>query len=63
MASGPVVGTMSVLEKIQDLVPGGDSGPNGYECPECGRTFEADAPPERVVCSACGNQDVQRRDG
>lgn len=51
---------MSVIDTLRALVPGrGQDGPNSYDCPECGRSFEVDAPPERVICSSCGNKDVQ----
>lgn len=52
---------MSVIQKIRDAMPSGDTGPNAYRCPDCDREFEEDAPPERVICSVCGNADVERR--
>lgn len=53
---------MSIIEKLQSALPG-DSGLSTYEyeCPDCGREFEAEAPPERVYCSSCGNAEIQRR--
>lgn len=53
---------MSVIDTIQSIVPTGDSGPNSYRCPDCGREFEADSPPERTICSSCGNREVERTD-
>lgn len=50
---------MSVIQRIREAVPTGESEPNRYECADCGRTFEVDAPPERAICSSCGNADVE----
>lgn len=53
---------MSVIQKIREVIPTGETGPNAYTCPDCGREFEEDAPPERTICSVCGNRDVEKRD-
>lgn len=49
---------MSITQKIRELLPTNKSQPNAYQCSECGREFEVDAPPERVICSSCGSEDV-----
>lgn len=48
---------MALLNRLKEVV-GEESGPNRYECPECGREYEVDAPPDRVICTSCGNEDV-----
>jgi Zn finger protein HypA/HybF involved in hydrogenase expression len=53
---------MALVSRLKGIV-GGESAPNQYECPECDRTFEVDAPPERVICSGCGNKDVRLAEG
>lgn len=50
---------MSIINKVKGLVGAVDSGPNTYHCPDCDRTFEVDAPPGRVICSDCGNKDIE----
>lgn len=52
---------MEVLDTVRDLVNPGENGPFTYHCQDCDRTFEVDAPPSRVICSDCGNKDVERR--
>ena len=52
---------MAIVNRLTEIV-GEETGPTAYECPECDRRFEVDAPPERVVCSACGNGDVRQVD-
>lgn len=47
------------VQRLKELLPIGKTGPHTYDCPECDRTFEVDAPPNRVVCSNCGNRDVK----
>lgn len=48
---------MALVSRLKGII-GEEPGPAQYECPECDRTFEVDAPPERVICSRCGNKDV-----
>lgn len=50
---------MSLTQKIREWMPTGEAQPNAYQCTECGREFEIDAPPERVICSSCGSEDVE----
>jgi DNA-directed RNA polymerase subunit RPC12/RpoP len=52
---------MSVIQKIRNVIQTGETEPNEYSCPECDREFESDAPPERTICSVCGNKDVEKR--
>lgn len=50
---------MAIVEMVKGLIETVDTGPNTYHCPDCGRSFEVDAPPDRVICSDCGNEDVE----
>lgn len=50
---------MALLETVKGLIWPADTGPNTYHCSDCDRTFEVDAPPARVICSDCGNKDVE----
>lgn len=50
---------MALIQTMKTIVNLGDQGPTTYHCDGCDRTFEVDAPPERVICSDCGNEDVQ----
>jgi Zn finger protein HypA/HybF involved in hydrogenase expression len=52
-----------VLETIKSAVGMVESEPSTYECQDCGRVFEADAPPERVYCSDCNASDVEPAPG
>lgn len=52
---------MAIAQKIREWLPSSESQPNAYECGECGREFEVDAPPERVICSSCGSEDIETR--
>jgi DNA-directed RNA polymerase subunit RPC12/RpoP len=52
---------MSVIQKIRETLPTGETEPNRYKCTDCGREFEEEAPPERTICSVCGNTDVKKR--
>lgn len=50
---------MGLADRVKDVIGIDSTDPNNYHCPECDRTFEVDAPPERVICSSCGNKDVE----
>lgn len=50
---------MAIGKKIRGVLGIGGSTATNYECQDCSRTFEIDAPPERVICSQCGSEDVE----
>lgn len=50
---------MGIVDAITDALPvDRNTGPRTYHCDECDREFEVNAPPSRVVCSECRNEDV-----
>lgn len=47
------------VERLKEFLGIRETGPNTFHCSDCDRTFEVSAPPNRVICSNCGNKDVE----
>lgn len=50
---------MSLVSTLRDVLDDGSSGPQTYECQECGNVFETDAAAGQAACMQCPTTNVE----